>query len=70
MNDSSPSNDANAIGIALLCGICLATGIALGGNGRDSDQALIAKQEQQISQLQWQLAESKAKFEGYMQGRR
>jgi len=66
----STNNDANAIGIVLLCGICLAAGIAIGGNGRDSDKLVIQTQQQRIDQLQWQLAESKAKFEGYRDGRR
>ena len=64
------NSDAQAIGMVLLAGMCIAAGIVIGGLGRDSDRLLISQQSREIYQLQQQLAESKAKFEGYQLGRR
>lgn len=64
------NDDAQAIGYFLLAAMCFAAGIALGNQGRDSDRLLISQQSREVYQLQQQLAESKAKFEGYQLGRR
>ena len=64
------NDDANAIGMVLMAGMCIAAGIAIGGLGRDSDRLLISQQSREIAQLQQQLTESKARFEGYQLGRR
>jgi len=64
------NDDAQAIGYVLLAGLCIASGICIGGLGRDSDRLLISQQSREIAQLQQQLTESKARFEGYQLGRR
>ena len=64
------NSDAQAIGMVLLAGMCIAAGIVIGNLGRDSDRLLISQQSREISQLQAQLVEAKAKFEGYQLGRR
>jgi len=66
----SKNDDAAHIGMVLLAGMCLAAGIALGAQGRDSDRALINQQSREIYQLERQLTETRAKFEGYRDGRR
>ncbi|HEY9873933.1 MAG TPA: hypothetical protein V6D12_10880 [Candidatus Obscuribacterales bacterium] len=64
------NSDASHIGMVLLAGMCIAAGIVIGGLGRDSDRLLISQQSREITQLQGQLVEAKAKFEGYQLGRR
>jgi len=64
------NDDAQAIGYVLFAGLCIAAGICIGGLGRDSDRALISQQSREIYQLERQLTETRAKFEGYRDGRR
>lgn len=70
MSSNDSTSDANAIGFFLLAAMCLAAGIALGNLGRESDRALIAQQSREIYQLQQDLVTTKARFEGYRDGRR
>jgi len=64
------NSDAQAIGMVLLAGMCIAAGIVIGNLGRDSDRLLISQQSREIYQLERQLTEAKARFEGYRDGRR
>lgn len=70
MQDQSTDNSGSAVVVVLLSGALFMFGVYIGTHGRDSDRILIQNQEQQIKQLQSQLTESKAKLEGYVEGRR
>ena len=64
------ADDSSAIGVVLLLAISFSLGVWVTGTGRDSDQKLIASYEQEISTLKMQLAQSNAKLDGYISGRR
>ncbi|HEY9871897.1 MAG TPA: hypothetical protein V6D12_00560 [Candidatus Obscuribacterales bacterium] len=68
--ESRNNSDAAHIGMVLLAGMCLAAGIALGAQGRDSDRLLISQQSNEIYQLKQQLMQAEARFQGYRDGRR